>query len=217
MPTTTPAYSSYQPTATQGYQASAVACHTVTVAHGILQGQGILWGGCNLPWLRDGTPGRERGLVGPRSRGLPLLSLGARWGQSRVWASQGCGGRTPGSRGAGRAVLVLGCWFETCCGCPRRLTSLSPAERGLTVAEHPRHLTGPPGGHHGLHGQPVSLHGLPALRHAGEGTCPWSPSGLRCRWWGGCGFPRPGALPPPAPDPPLRRASCPRCRGRTRR
>lgn len=59
VPTTTPAYSSYQPTATQGYQASAVACHTVTVAHGILQGQDILWGGCNLPWLRDGTPGRE--------------------------------------------------------------------------------------------------------------------------------------------------------------
>lgn len=163
VPTTTPAYSSYQPTATQGYQARAVACHTVAVAHGwgVLQGWDILQGPLG---------GRERGLVGPRSLGLPLLSLAVRWGQNQVSASQGCRGRTRGSRGGGRLVLVLGRWFEMCHGCPRRLTSLSSTERGLAVAEHPGHLAGPPGEHHGLHGQPVGLHGLPALRHAGEGT-----------------------------------------------
>uniref|UniRef100_A0A8C3Y4R8 Hepatocyte growth factor-regulated tyrosine kinase substrate n=1 Tax=Catharus ustulatus TaxID=91951 RepID=A0A8C3Y4R8_CATUS len=59
--------------------------------------------------------------------------------------------------------------------------ALLPTDCSLTVAEHPSHLPGTPVGHHGLHGQPVCLHGLPALQHAGERSLPGH-AGTRQGW-----------------------------------
>ena len=92
-PTTSPAYSSYQPTPTQGYQVGGEAAPSPTRPLGHL---GSAFSHCLLP-------STERGFPGP--------------------------------------------------------------------TEPPGHLPASTVQHHGLHGEPVSVHGLPALRHAGER--PW--------------------------------------------
>lgn len=53
-----------------------------------------------------------------------------------------------------------------CCLC--HLSPASPHRLQPHSRRASSHLPGTPVGHHGLHGQPVCLHGLPALQHAGE-------------------------------------------------
>lgn len=70
VPTTTPAYSSYQPTPTQGYQASGAA----QPAANWDKGWEVLWGWAMYPNSAMGSLSRrEDGLVGSRSPDLLLL------------------------------------------------------------------------------------------------------------------------------------------------
>lgn len=158
MPTTTPAYSSYQPTPTQGYQASEAAQPAASWD----KGWRVLWGWAVYPNSAIGSLSRrEDGLISSRSPDLLLLL----WDWAGVRSSSGLKG------------LV---WRWRHC-CLRHLSPASPTDCSLTVAEHPSHLPGTPVGHHGLHGQPVCLHGLPALQHAGERSLP-GPAGTRQGW-----------------------------------
>lgn len=63
---------------------------------------------------------------------------------------------------------------------PSPTAPLPSAERGLPgPAEPPDHLSASAVQHHGLHGEPVGLHGLPALQHAGTAAS------RLCWGWGG--------------------------------
>lgn len=138
VPTTTPAYSSYQPTPTQGYQAST----------GVRAGAT-----CPVSAARS-LHGRAKGLVSPGPLAVPLLSLGGGWGLgSPSWWQRRGESASP---------------EEPSLPAPALTPHLSSPERGLAGAEHSGHLPGPPVRRHGLHGWPVGLHGLPALWHAGE-------------------------------------------------
>lgn len=77
--------------------------------------------------------------------------------------------------------------------------TLPSTERGLPgPAEPSGHLPAPAVRRHGLHGEPVGVHGLPALQHAGETVA--------SRWrrgWGSTGRARARPAPCPAPPPAL--------------
>ncbi|KAI1232534.1 hypothetical protein IHE44_0007002 [Lamprotornis superbus] len=146
VPTTTPAYSSYQPTPTQGYQASEAA----QPAANWDKGWGVLWGWAMYPNSAMGSLSRgEDGLVGSRSPDLLLLL----WKWAGVRSSSGLKG------------LVWRC--EPLLPVPP-LTSLSPQTAASQSQSIPAISQAPQSGTMGYMGnqsvsmgyQPYSMQGL---------------------------------------------------------
>lgn len=207
VPTTTPAYSSYQPTPTQGYQASEGSLPVAEqLAASWGEGWGILQGWHNSPRLSDGISEREGEVAGwsQISGSAVPFAVGVGWGQSQFWAPHGAEGRRhPGSSGVGRVVLVLGHWFEMSHRCLHHLSPASPPQSAASQSQSiPAISQAPQSGAMGYMGsQSVSMgyqpygmqvstrcHTGPFLGTGGD-KIGWSPArgaflGLCCQWQG---------------------------------